>query len=218
MGIISKFKLKKYDENYYEIYKALDSIDYNKIPSFRKIKSLLNIQKGEKLLDAGCGDGHLLNYFCKNSGGIGYGIDSSEVAIKLAKKKYTKLKFSKQDLKKLKFEDNYFDKIVSYNVIEHIKEQDDVMEELKRVLKKDGILVIGTVIRNSLCWKLYQLLITEHTHIKEFSVKEFKDFVGKHFSIDKSVVSSGVFRIPFPFIWIFHNILKSDIIIKARKA
>jgi len=217
MGIFKKFNLKGYNEDYYKIYEKLEKIDFDEIPSFRKMKDFLNIKENEKILDAGCGDGHLLNYFVKGIKCKAYGVDISDVALKIAKKRYPDIKFYKQNLVKLKFPSQYFDKIVCYNVIEHIAEQDKVLKELKRVLKKNGILVIGTNIKNSICWKLYQLLITEHTHIKEFTVKEFVEFVGKYFFIEDKLISSGVFRVPKFARWIFHYILKSDIILKARR-
>ena len=215
MGLFFKFKLDDYNEDYYRIYEKRRKIDFSSIPSFRKMKSMLALSDGEKLLDAGCGDGNLLEFFCRGTACKGYGIDASDAAVGLAKKQYPDLDLSRQDLLKIDYPDNYFDKAVCYNVIEHIYDQEKVLAELKRVVKPGGTLILGTIIKDSLCWKLYQLLIGEHTHVREFNVREFVDFVGTVLTIKENAVTSGVFRLPPPFVWFFHYILKGDIIVSA---
>ncbi len=212
-----KFKLDEYNEDYYRIYERLDNVDFDTIPSFREMKKMIALEPGEKILDAGCGDGHLLDYFCKGLELEAYGIDSSEKAVELASKKYPHLKTAVGDLKDLDFPSDHFDKIVCYNVIEHIDGQDKVMTELKRVLKSGGVIVTGTIISDSICWKLYQLFIGEHTHVKEFNVKEFVKFVREFFEVKECRVLSGVFRFSAPLSWVFHYVLKGDIIVSAEK-
>lgn len=211
-----KFKLYTYNEDYYKIYEALKKRNFERIPSFREVKRLLAPQDAEIILDAGCGVGHQLNYYCGETA-KGIGVDSSYGALKIASRDFPNFDFLQQDICNLGFKDEAFNKIVCFNVIEHIKDQDRAMHELRRVLKKNGILVISTNIKDSLCWRLYQLTITEHTHIREFTVKEFVKFVSNYFQIVEIKKSSGVFRIPAPFSWVFHYFLKGDIIVKAVK-
>jgi len=210
------FKLYGYNKDYYQIYQRLLKADLSKIPSFRQIKKWISVKPNELILDAGCGTGHQLNYYCGDAT-AGIGVDFTEVAIRIARENFPKHQFLVQDLAGLEFEDEKFDKIVCFNTIEHIQDQDKAMKELKRVLKKDGVIVMGTNIRDSLQWRLYQMFIKEQTHTREFSVREFVDFVSQYFIIIETKVSSGVFRVPTPFRWIFHYILKGDILIKATK-
>jgi len=210
------FKLEKYDKEYYRIYERLDKVNFDKIPSFRWIKERISVPPGGKLLEAGCGDGHLLNYFCRN-GFTGIGIDLTHYALKIAMERYNKNNYINTDLRALSFKTESFDVITCFNVIEHIGEQDKVMEEFRRIMKPGGVLIIGTNKVDSVCWWLYQKFIGERTHIKEFTVNEFIEFVSKYFTVDEYTISSGVFRFPPPISWIFHYLLKGDIIIKAVK-
>jgi len=75
------------------------------------------------------------------------GIDSSEKLIKLAKKNFPeqKDKFQVGDILNLSLDDNTFNTVFSIAVLHHIpgKElQIESLKEIKRVLKKDGILII----------------------------------------------------------------------------
>lgn len=46
-------------------------------------------------------------------------------------------------LENLKFEDNYFDLLVCINVLDHVENVDKCFDEIYRVLKKDGLFVLG---------------------------------------------------------------------------
>lgn len=121
----------------------------NPLVKFMMIKRLNLIAKaipsgkGLKILDAGCGEGHLierLNY--KNNKNLYYGIDITKIALKKAKKRCPYARLKMMDLKKINFHEEYFDIIICTEVIEHIPEYKIVIEELKRVLKKEGYLIL----------------------------------------------------------------------------
>ncbi len=211
------FNLNQYNDEYYRIYEATHNLSFDTIPSFKLLKDFLNIQDGDVVLDAGCGSGHLVNYIVSGYSVDSYGIDFSETALKLAKTRYGSHEYIKADLHKISFHDESFDKILCFNVIEHILEQDSVMHEFHRILKKDGLIVLGTNIKDSIQWWLYQKFIGEHTHINEFTVNEFTTFCAAHFAVLDYKKSSGVFRFRPPASWIFHYLLKGDIIVKCKK-
>jgi len=102
------------------------------------------ISEGEKVLDLGCGNGRLLQLFQNKK--IDYiGVDNSEKLIEIAKKKYPKAKFQVADALSLPFPANYFEKIYSIAVFHHIPSQElrlQFLKEAKRVLKKDGFLIL----------------------------------------------------------------------------
>lgn len=64
------------------------------------------------------------------------------------------------DARKIEFADNYFDKVISSDFFEHLSMEDNmqVLNEIKRVLKPNGIAVIKTpnltYLRFSLCFKM----------------------------------------------------------------
>lgn len=190
--------------------------DLSKIPSFVWIKKELAFRSGEKILDAGCGTGYLLQFVC--SGEKGVGVDISGEALKMARELFPQHKFIKADMAKLPFSNEYFDKIFSFNVIEHLEDQEKAMGELKRVLKKGGIIVLGTNIKDSLSWRLFKFFLGgDPTHKREFTTSEFVDFVRKYFEILKMDKSSCVGRYPRLVRLLFHKFLKGDILVKARK-
>jgi len=75
-----------YNQNYFQ--KRTDHYlrqNLDQISSFAWLKKELNVQKGEKVLDAGCGTGYLLNFICGGKTRE-IGIDISSEAIKKAQK------------------------------------------------------------------------------------------------------------------------------------
>lgn len=74
------------------------------------------------------------------------GVDLNTDAVAHATNKYrsTRLQFEAADICDLPYDDGRFDVITCFETIEHVKEHDQVMRELKRVLKPNGILIIST--------------------------------------------------------------------------
>lgn len=93
------------------------------------------------ILDMGCGEGTRLS-FIPGSPDKKLGVDISKVAIKMAKKKYQKISFICADLEKLPFPDEKFDLVYSFYVLEHLSSPQEVLNEAKRVLRKDGALIL----------------------------------------------------------------------------
>jgi len=99
-------------------------------------------KEGEKVLDLGCGDGRFFKLLKEKKIDY-YGIDLSEKMIELAKKKFPQGKFLLFDGKKIPFLDDFFDRVFCLAVFHHIpskKFREDFLLEIKRVLKKGGVL------------------------------------------------------------------------------
>lgn len=99
-----------------------------------------------KILDLGVGTGTDLDGIrtgIKEKKFELYGVECQEPCIKQAKEKG--IKVFQADIEKdgLPFEDKYFDVIIANQVIEHTKEIFWVFSEISRVLKKDGIVIVG---------------------------------------------------------------------------
>ncbi|MFC1907532.1 methyltransferase domain-containing protein [Chloroflexota bacterium] len=116
-------------------------------PRIWKVRGLLRKEQQavDKFLDIGCFDGtisHLFGSVLKAK--EIYGIDNSSKAIKAAKKtgiKAYELDIDKEDLP---FEDNSFDAIFCGEVIEHLFDPDNLLDEVYRVLKPGGFCIITT--------------------------------------------------------------------------
>jgi len=132
------------------------------------------------VLDAGCGCGYGTYFLAKNNKNVRiiFGIDISTKAINFARRHFKSngLYFLQMDVRKMKFKDNYFDTIVSFDVLEHLSEgdQEKFLCELKRVLKPEGALIIG-------CPNAKVSMKDNPFHLKELTMSEFKYLLHQHF-------------------------------------
>jgi len=106
----------------------------------------LDPKKGEKIIDLGCGTGYYL--FLLSNLGIKLnltGLDYDERAVKEAREnlKQKGVSFMTGDLHKIPFRDKTFDKAVMSEVLEHVKDDEKVLKEVRRILKPNGVLVIS---------------------------------------------------------------------------
>ncbi len=110
----------------------------------RKILKLLYGKNGS-LLDAGCGEGHLLKQIEKANPSLElYGIDITENAVKNAKKKVPNAVIEQGNLLEMdkKFGKEYFDIVVCSEVLEHVSQYKLVIKNLENVLKTSGCLIV----------------------------------------------------------------------------
>lgn len=122
--------------------------------------AVAEVQPGMRVLDVGCGRGEIVRH-CMNHGVEAYGIDYAEVATLMTRdviaserpalppeKGATAVKAGvcRSDAKHLPFADNCFDRILMFDVVEHLYpwELHQAMLEIKRVLKPDGRFIIHT--------------------------------------------------------------------------
>ncbi len=101
------------------------------------------LKKGSRILEGGCGHGSYVDILNKQ----GYeciGIDYAKETIKLVKKRHPDLPIYYGNLTKLKFGKNSFDAYWSIGVIEHFfYGYDKILQEMHRVLKKDGLAFVS---------------------------------------------------------------------------
>jgi len=111
-----------------------------------------NVDKNAKVLDIGCGYGRTLNELFISGYSNLYGVDFSNEMIKRGKLLNEKLNLITQENEKLPFEDNSFDAVILLAVLTCIpldKDQNFLIDEIKRVLKKDGVLYINDFLLNT---------------------------------------------------------------------
>ena len=167
----------KFWARYFKVYDVLNSlIPYQEL--LETICDELEIKPGEKILEAGCGTGNLAIKI-KERGGDVIGLDNCKEALEIYKKKDPSAKVVLADLReKLPFPDNYFDKIACNNTLYVIpkEKQLDVLEELYRILRPGGKLVIVNPIKKGKPLKIYLKGIKQSTEKKGF-LKTFKDII-----------------------------------------
>lgn len=135
---------------------------------------------GKKVLDLGCNTGYGSNIISKKCKSI-TGVDVSENAINFAIREFynTLIDFKVVNGNHLPFQDNQFDMITSFQVIEHIVDCSNFINELKRVLSPNGFVVFTTP--NS-CIRLDPGMKPWNTfHVKEYTAKEIENLLSKFF-------------------------------------
>ena len=135
-----------YDKKYYtEFCHTPDEFSKGGVlSSYSFIRDLLAPKKGERILDIGCGRGEIVQD-CTRLGAYAVGIDYSQDAVQIAKKNNCRY-ILRAGATHLPFVNETFDKILLMEVIEHL-DDDDIdacLEEMKRVLKNNGYLVVTT--------------------------------------------------------------------------
>ena len=139
----------------------------------RKIAAMLPKVDGAKFLDAGCGEGQLIEMLYKQGYPYEfYGVDITTVALEQAKSRNPRAHLKLMDISSLDFEDNYFDFITCTEVIEHIFDYTAVVNELKRVLKIGGKLIF--TYPNEFNWTIGRFLLARRPikipdHINSFN-------------------------------------------------
>lgn len=121
--------------------------DFTRTRSFlpEDVKKLtFEIKEGEKILDLGCAHGKLFEILKEKKVNY-FGIDISEKLIEIAKKNFPEGNFQVANALNLPFPENFFDKVFSIAVFHHIPSKEfriQCLKEIKRVLKRGGILIL----------------------------------------------------------------------------
>lgn len=76
------------------------------------------------------------------------------------------------------YADGSFGAVVAFEIIEHVREQEQVLAEVARVLGDDGILVISTPERRLYSEASHQ---QNQFHERELGLEEFRELLGAHF-------------------------------------
>jgi ubiquinone/menaquinone biosynthesis C-methylase UbiE len=114
----------------------------NKINQALKIISSTGQKKLDNILVAGCGKGDEAYQFFKLTTANIFGVDLN-VSPVYKTDSNREFCLTMESIDKLAFPNDKFDLIYCYHVLEHVKEPEKVLLELKRVLSKNGILFIG---------------------------------------------------------------------------
>jgi ubiquinone/menaquinone biosynthesis C-methylase UbiE len=175
--------MENYKEKYYE-QKELWIEDLTNNPNEKlRLKETLEIIPDDvkSVLDVGCGNGFLTNVLVKSNYERLIGLDCSSEALK-----HVKSETILGNISKLPFEENSFDLVTCLETIEHLPENDSLIEgitELQRVAKKYIIISVPNeeVLENSLvrCFKC-SCCFHPNFHMRSFNKEKiknlFKDF------------------------------------------
>ena len=165
--------------DYYGKYKKMYDLDLKKIPSFALISRLAS----GKVLDVGCGIAYLSLLFDSY-----VGIDISKDALIIAKKN-TNRDYIVASAGNLPFRSASFDTCISYDFIEHVKNIEQTLIEMKHVAQK---IVLSCVDFSS----YYRFLAYDPTHVNPLDPTQLDLLLKKHFADVTLFKTSGLFKVP----------------------
>ncbi len=115
-------------------------------PLWKKwIKKVIPYIEGKKILEVSFGSGYLMTQYAKDYFDI-HGIDYNKKMLEITSKKMQSKKINakliKANVEELPFPDNTFDTVINTMAFTGYPDGDKAMSELKRVLKKDGRLLL----------------------------------------------------------------------------
>lgn len=191
-------KKHKYTKEYFIKYGMgynLYDVNLNN-PTYKKIVAELKdlgVIRG-KLLDIGCAKG----FFLKKAAEVGYeifGVDISKYAVNEARKFLNTNQIYRVDLtnQRLPFRTNELEIVTMLDCLEHIENPQNALRDVKRVLKKGGILHIRL--------PGFERGLHEITHVNFYTLKSIKILLERHgFKILKLGEEGGKLQIPFGII------------------
>ncbi len=96
------------------------------------------------MLELGCGTGHWTEFFI-NQGFKVTGVDISDPMLNIARGKNLEADLSLANSENLPFDNESFNSIVSITMLEFVENQEKAIQEMYRVLKPGGYLIMGFI-------------------------------------------------------------------------
>ena len=173
----------------------------NKTPQIRvklhlkKIVELLDPQKKDMILDMGCNKGDLVKILRNFSNKV-CGCDINKEAIKNSAIDGLKI----VSIERLDYDNDFFDKIVSSHVIEHIDNLENTIKEIERILKPNGICVLiypfeiirgsNNFIEAAIVYK--NPFYSRKLHVNKLNPKKIQELTTMR------LIKKGLFLAPYP--------------------
>jgi len=131
-----------------KLYELFENIYNGKVNRefCKKVGEMINT--GDKALECACGTGMISRAIAAKADSL-IATDFSDGMLEVAKKKsrrFTNIEFAKANIMSLPFEDGTFDKVVAGNVIHLLDDPKGALDELLRVCKKGGEVIIPTYV------------------------------------------------------------------------
>ena len=137
------------------------------------------LARGLDVLDIACGEGYGTMLLAKHAASA-VGVDVAPEAVAHAAQKYVcrNLRFLQGSAISIPLPASSVDVVVSFETIEHLREHDEMIGEIRRVLRPGGKLIISSPD------KRYYTDATGHAnpfHLRELYCDEFHSLLGRHF-------------------------------------
>lgn len=157
-----------------------------------RYEAALPAVKDKVVLDIASGSGYGTKMLAKNAKKV-YGVDISTEAVEYAKKNYNakNIEYIVGDAASIPLSDGSIDVVVSFETIEHIPQYKKFLQELRRVMKPNGVLIVSTPNDE-------EYPEGNEYHVHEFGMDEFKQLMASNFKnielyYQGAYVVSGIF-------------------------
>lgn len=187
------------------VYKDLaEYYDDSPIESNFKDALLQTMNTGNTVLDVGCGSGRYSSVVL-NAGNTVYGLDIVDEALSIAKKRGVLT--SKQDLcAHWSYENDFFNRMMCIEVLEHLLEPKETLKEMNRCLVKGGKLFLS--VPNTAWWKHRVSLLlgktsfcdgdgfspADNPHIRHYTYTSMQSLLEKHgFQVEQKIATYSGF-------------------------
>jgi ubiquinone/menaquinone biosynthesis C-methylase UbiE len=131
---------------------------------------------GRDVLDVACGTGVGTAFLRQAGARSAWGLDIDPEAITYAKARYRDCEFAQSDATDLCLPDNSVDVVVSFETLEHLKDQEKFLKECRRVLRPGGIFLCSTPNTT-----IYRLVGVNQYHVHELTTKQFENMLAAQF-------------------------------------
>jgi SAM-dependent methyltransferase len=137
---------------------------------------------GKRVLDFGCGSGYGADRIAAIASEV-RAVDVAEDAIAYARQHFDRpnLRFDRIEApSRLPFEDGSFDTVLSFQVLEHVRDTTHYLSEIRRVLVPGGCLVVVTPNRQTRLLPLQKPW--NRWHVREYSWRTLRDVLRPYFT------------------------------------
>lgn len=192
--------------DYFKFWGKLDATNIKNIEQDKKItfsntlKKIVKYKNKGKLLEIGCASGSFLEE-AQNIGFKVYGVECFAKFADLARIKINGNIITGM-FEKTSFPRDFFDVVVMYDSLEHVKDPFTVFSKITRILKKDGLLVIATPNTQSLSSRLMGKNWTHYKseHLFYFSPKNIKLLLAKY-NFKSLIIENALKAMSFSYVY-----------------
>lgn len=157
----------------------LNSSHFIRDIEFDIIEDYGEFKKDDRVCDIACGDGSISKRIHERYGCEIKGIDINPMYLRLVHTDY--MKFSLGSADKLPYSDSSFNKIICNCALEHFTNDIKSLEEIYRIMEKDGVLILTT---DSFSYPID--LNLKHKHRRDHGVERYYNMDGINILLNKT--------------------------------
>ena len=153
------------------------------------------LARGRRVLDAACGEGFGSALLARAGAQSVLGVDIANSAVSHARERYgaqSGLRFERADVCALDaLPDGSFDLIVSFETLEHVEQQEEMLRGFSRLLSARGLLLISTPDKANYSDTTGQ---SNPYHVRELYREQFEQLLGEHFPAHRLYAQKLLFQ------------------------